>query len=230
MEPLETPHKKSRGVRIFLFEIFTITVGLFIALALNDFVEWQQHRSLVRAAESSLRTEIGGNRGTLAQIRTQIRDERAKIDHDLVILRQFRDQPDAEASPDKTMSLEFKMEAFDDTAWKTAQATGAFAYMPYAEVETFSGIYYMQDEVYRAQRDAVNDALAAAALLITKPKGEKPSAAEIEEITQRLGMFKMRLIFLSALIDSLDRNYQDYGASGPRRRTHADTTPTPSRS
>ena len=61
MEPLETPHKKSRGVRIFLFEIFTITVGLFIALALNDFVEWQQHRSLVRAAESSLRTEIGGD-------------------------------------------------------------------------------------------------------------------------------------------------------------------------
>jgi hypothetical protein len=27
MEPLETPHGKSRGLRIFLFEIFTITSG-----------------------------------------------------------------------------------------------------------------------------------------------------------------------------------------------------------
>jgi hypothetical protein len=228
MEPLETPHGKSRGLRIFLFEIFTITVGLFIALALNDFVEWQQHRSLVRAAETSLRTEIDGNLKTLASIRGQIRDEQAKIDGDLLILRQFRDQP--AATPDRKMSLEFKMEAFDDTAWKTAQATGAFTYMPYPEVETYSSIYYMQGEVIRAQQEAVNDALGAAALLITKPKGERPSPAEIGEIIPRLGMFKMRLIFLSALIDSLDRNYQDYRAGGAQRRNHADRAPTPSRS
>jgi hypothetical protein len=128
------------------------------------------------------------------------------------------------------MSLEFKMEAFDNTAWKTAQATGAFTYMPYAEVETFSSIYYMQDQVNRVQQEAVNDALGAAALLVTKPKGERPSPAEIGEIIPRLGMFKMRLIFLTALIDTLERNYQDYRTSGAQRRNRAGTAPRPSRS
>ena len=212
----------------FIRELVIITIGLLIALALNDLVEWQQHRSLVRAAESSLRTEIEGNLKTLAAIRDQIREEQAKIDDDLLILRQFRDQP--ASTPNRKMSLEFKMEAFDDTAWKTAQATGAFTYMPYTEVETFSGIYYMQDEVIRAQQEAVNDALGAAAMLVTKPTGERPSPAEIGEIIPRLGVFKMRLIFLSALIDSLDQNYRQYRTSGLRHSMRADKAPTPSRS
>ena len=228
MRRAEILRKGFHGAGDFLRELLIITVGLLIALALNDVVEWQQHRSLVRAAETSLHTEIEGNLKTLAAIRGQIRDEQAKIDDDLQILRQFRDQPGV--TPGKKLSVEFKMEAFDDTAWKTAQATGAFTYMPYAEVETFSSIYYMQDEVIRAQQEAVNDALGAAAVLVTKPAGERPSPAEVGEIIPRLGMFKMRLIFLTALIDSLDRNYQDYRVRGAQRPTRAGTAPTPSRS
>ena len=34
-----------------------------------------------------------------------------------------------------TLSLGFSMQSFDDVSWKTAQTTGAFAYMPYADAE-----------------------------------------------------------------------------------------------
>ncbi len=44
------------------------------------------------------------------------------------------------------MSLSYRLVGFDDVSWKTAQNTGALAYMPYARAQEYAGIYSLQDE------------------------------------------------------------------------------------
>jgi hypothetical protein len=87
--------------------------------------------------------------------------------------------------------------------------------MPYGSVEEYANIYNTQDEVYRAQHQALDDVLSAASLVVTVPKGEKVPATAIDRITDRIGMAQMRLYFLGKLVDSLDEAYQKYRVRHP---------------
>ena len=207
--------KRVHGFKDFLLHILTITIGLLIALALEGAVEWKHHRDLVHESESGLRNEIAQNISTLASIRQQIKDEQRALSDDLATLSDLRTQPEASNASHKDMSFEFRIESFDDTAWRTSQTAGAFNYMPYESVEEFSHIYDTQDDVYKTQRQALNDILSAASLVVTKQPGEKPSAAVIDQVTDRIGMARMRLYFLSSLVDSLDKTYQEYKTRHP---------------
>jgi hypothetical protein len=109
-----------------------------------------------------------------------------------------------------TLSLGFSMQSFDDVSWKTAQTTGAFAYMPYADAREFSDIYSAQDELYKAQQQVVEDVMRAAAPVVALPKGVQPSPSGIDEMTTRIGMVEMRLSLVDSLINSLQKSYQKY--------------------
>ena len=214
MEPPETLHGKRHGLRTFLFEIFTVTVGLFIALALNDLVEWHSHRQLVRTAESSLRNEIQSNRGTVVALRKQIAAEQQQMHDDLAVLARMRAQLDAPGSPPHVkLGFQFRILGFGDTAWRTAQTTGAFGFMPYQDVAAFSDIYDTQNTVFQAQQQAVDGMLKAAAIVVTKPQGASMTRDEIDETARRIGEVKMRLFYLGDLVDALDLSYREYAAT-----------------
>ena len=211
MDQAETPRGKRHGMRQFLLEILVVTVGLFIALGLNDIVDWQSHRSLVRTAEASLHDEVLGNIKTIAVIRGQIRTEQKQLDDDLATLAKLRAQANTPApQPHMKLDFQFRILGFADTAWKTAQTTGAPGYMSYQDVATYSDIYDTQDTVYQAQQQAVDSMLKAAAVVITKPTGAKLTTEEIDETTHRIGEARMRLIYLGDLVDSLEQTYRQY--------------------
>ncbi len=215
MEPLETAHRKGHRLRTFLFEIFTVTVGLFIALALNDLVDWHSHRQLVRTAETSLHEEIKSNAQSLDIIRKQIATETLQLDDDLAVLSRLRAVPDGVKPPHEKVQFEFRISDFDDTAWKTAQTTNAFSYMPYKDAEEFSTLYGTQALVYQNEQRSVDAVLSAAAIVVTKPSGAELTHDEIDETVRRIGEAKMRVAYLEALVNSLDKSYQGYLSRHP---------------
>lgn len=215
MEPPETAHVKRHGLRTFLFEILTVTVGLFIALALNDLVDWQSHRQLVRAAETSLHDEIKSNAQSLSVIRRQIAAEKQQLDDDLAVLSRLRALPDGVKPPHEKLQFEFRISDFNDTAWKTAQTTNAFSYMSYEDAEAFSTLYGTQALVYQNEQSSVDAMLRAAAVVVTKPSGVDLAHDEIDETVRRIGETKMRLIYLDDLVNSLDTSYQRYLSRHP---------------
>ena len=73
MLDVHVPHEKIHGLRDFFLHLFTITIGLLIALSLEGCVEWQHHRHLVREAEAALHDEIENNAKQVANIRQQFR-------------------------------------------------------------------------------------------------------------------------------------------------------------
>ncbi len=207
MLEVHAPHERIGGLRDFFIHLFTITVGLLIALSLEGCVEWQHHRHLVREAESGLRNEIEQNSKLTASIRQQIQDEQKLLDQDLLVLSHMRIRP---GPTHETLGFSFTMRSFDEVTWKTAQATGAFAYMPYNDARQYSDIYGTQETLFTVQQQVVDDVMRAASVVVTQPQEMQLPPATIAEVTDRIGMVKMRLNLLDSLVNELDKTYQKY--------------------
>ena len=207
MLDVHAPHGRSEGFRDFLIHLLTITIGLLIALGLEGCVEWQHHRSLVREAEEGMRGEIQQNLGTVDSLRKQIADQQKQLDSDLDVLGDMRLHPEAKHGE---LSFSFGMRSFNDVAWKTAQSTGAMGYMPYQIAHTYSDIYDTQREVYEAEKLVVTDVIKAASFPSTQKEDWRPTPLQIDELTDRIGELRMRLMMLNSLVDALDRTYRGF--------------------
>ena len=144
MLDVHPPHEPVHGIRDFLLHLFTITVGLLIALGLEAAVEWRHHVHLRDEAEDNIRREIRDNqtdlRGVLANIPKEQQDFNALVPF---LQRRAAGQP-AEI---KSISVNLHLMTPQDASWQTAGATGALAYMPYSEVQKFAAVYQLQKKL-----------------------------------------------------------------------------------
>lgn len=209
MLDVHAPHRRMEGFKDFLLHLLTITVGLLIALGLEGCVEWRHHRAEVREAEDGMRGEISQNLQIVDSLRNQIKDQQKELDRDLSVLAQMRVQP---KTKDQQLSFSFRMQGFTDVAWKTAQSTGAMAYMPYQSARTYSDIYDTQALVYTAEQQVVSDVLRAASFPSTQGDDWRPTPQQIDELTDRIGELRMRLLLLNSMVDSLGKTYRDFEA------------------
>jgi hypothetical protein len=207
MLDVHPPHGKMHGLGDFFLHLFTITVGLLIALALEGCVERQHQRHLVHEAEAGLRQEIEENSKLIGALRQQVVDQNNQLNADLAVLDDLKTNPKAKH---KDLSFTFTMRGFDDVTWKTAQTTGALGLMPYGDAEVYSGIYNTQIELEGQQKEIVNDVMRAASLVNTKKKGDEPTEAEISLITERIGLIQLRLLLLNSYIDNLENTYSKF--------------------
>ena len=79
MLDVHPPHGKLHGVGDFFLHLFTITVGLFIALALEAAVERHRQHELRDQADANLRTEIRANQKALGDLLPIIHDEQKTL-------------------------------------------------------------------------------------------------------------------------------------------------------
>ena len=208
MLDVHAPHRKGEGFKDFLLHLLTITIGLLIALGLEGLVEWRQHRKEVREAEAGMKAEISHNGRVIGSLQTQIAEQQKALDNNLQVLKQMRADP-ARNGP---LSFAFGLQSFNDVAWKTAQSTGAMSYMDYQSALMYSDIYGNQAEVFAAEKETVSDVLRAASFPSTQDKAWKPTTQQIDELTDRIGELRMRLLLLNSLATSLDRSYRDFQA------------------
>ncbi len=196
------PHEPIHSWRDFLLHLLTITIGLLIAVGIEGIVEWQHHRHLAHEAEASLNIEIAHNHKQLAEIKRQIQSQRRELAQDLTVLGNMRG---GTPIPQNSMSIHFSLGVLDNVSWRTAQSTGALAYMPYRDAQKFATVYEQQDILYRTQQNAVDDGIHATAIVATH---EKLSAQDINEMLNRIGILQVRLQFVEAVVDQLDSVYQ----------------------
>ena len=111
---------------------------------LEGLVEWVHHRHLVHEARATIYKEMTNNRKLLATDLSSIREDAARIQADIKSLVALRDGVKLER-----VSLEYHVEwsSFSDSAWRTAEATGALNYMDYETAQTLSEIYGQQHVV-----------------------------------------------------------------------------------
>jgi len=141
MLDVHPPHKAIGSWGEFFLHLFTITIGLLIAVGIEAAVEHHQHRELAREARETTTEEIRKNAGSVSDALGEIAGEQKRMTENLAAVRKVQLNPNDPSAKDLHLDLSYNTTGLEDTGWKTAQAAGALAFMPYEESKKFSGIY-----------------------------------------------------------------------------------------
>lgn len=211
------PHEPVHGWRDFFLHLVTITIGLLIALSLEGIVEWQHHRHLVHEAEASLHEEIKKNADGMQDNLKKLHQEQADLDHDVEVLKQLAARKDM--PKDAHMSVTFGIHSFEDVSWKTAQATGALAYMPYDRAKEYSDIYSTQTKLTEVESSAARDAAVALSSFgrFGKEHDPLPSADQINVIIDKVSVLQGQLLLVDSFMKGLAGSYDQFLKAHPEK-------------
>ncbi|SEC06078.1 hypothetical protein [Terriglobus roseus] len=193
------------GVRDFLLHLFTITVGLLIALGLENIAEYVHHRHLVHEARENLHHEIEDNRKDLKDVLEAIPKEQARY-KDLLTYLQAR----AEGRPSEIHKVMIGVEMItpQDASWQTANATGALSFMPYSEVQRYATAYQLQKKLDALQEAAIQPVI----LLIATVGGGDPEKLSKEDLAGAIPQVRQVAAHLESVREigaDLDKRYAD---------------------
>jgi hypothetical protein len=157
MIDIHAPEQGIHGVRDFFMHLLTITVGLFIALSLENAAEAIHHRHQRREAESQIREEVQNNL-------TKLHDGAADVLAERTGMMKVLQTLEARAQGQQLGALQeseftFHEGPLEDSAWLKASSTGVLSYMDYAEVEGFSAAYKEQTLLEGMEQQALDDYL-----------------------------------------------------------------------
>jgi hypothetical protein len=197
MLDIHLPHKSIRGFSEFLIHLFTITVGLLIAVQIESCVEWRHHLHLAEQARVALRAEIESNLKALRGIQPGLKAWQDQIDADLAVTKRIQEHPNDPAAQHGSLAVHSGGVTLDDTAWRTAQSTGALAYMPYEEAERYTNIYQAQSNL-QAMEDKPMEDVATIFGLIEKfnfhsSHSGKITGAQASALAEKFGQMRLHL-------------------------------------
>ena len=175
---IHPPHAIT-SVKDFFLQLLTITVGILIALSLDGVLEWHRHNRLAGEARANLTREIQDNKKSLDDALQHAPEVQQNLQQALAVIdaRMRHEKPSA-----SNMNLSYGIVELSSASWDTARATGAMAYMDYAEVKEYSEVYELQQRLNRIQ-----DELLANFITSLPPQGaSETSSAELLAAKQSL--------------------------------------------
>lgn len=187
MLDVHAPHKRLEGVKEILLHLFVITLGLLIATQIEACEEWRAHVHLAAEARASLRVEIEQNLNDLKSAAPGLEEWRKQVSSNLETLEKIQKNPNDPAAQNGQLTIGAHDMTLRSTAWKTAESTGALAYMPYAEAQKYAGIYAAQERLLAAEHLPSEDSAHAAGLvakfgLAQKSRLTAEQAAALEDV------------------------------------------------
>jgi hypothetical protein len=130
MLDVHPPHKAIGNAGEFFLHLFTITIGLLIAVGIEGAVEHHQHRKLASDARETMTEEIRKNAGSTNEALADIASEQQKMKENLAAVRKVQLNPNDPSADTLHLDVSYNSTGLEDTGWKTAQATGALAFSP----------------------------------------------------------------------------------------------------
>jgi hypothetical protein len=190
MLDVHAPDHEISGPRDFFVHLFTITIGLLIALGLEAGVEAVHHRNQRKEAETLIRREIQHN---LDQLHDGAPQAIAELHQMTLVLQTLEDRAQSQPGVLHENDFIFHEAPIQDAAWRTANSTGAVTYMDYAEVERFSDAYKEQAMLQSMEEQALEDYLEIIPILshpgnggIVSPETAKEAIPFIRRIVAHL--------------------------------------------
>ena len=207
MLDVHPPHAAAHSWRDFFVHIAAISVGLLIAIGLEQTVEWLHHRHQLREAREQLAMELQDNRAILERDLNQTQKAVSELERDMVILRQHQ----VSQSPiTEKLDYSWWFYRFPDAAWQAAKQNGSLNLMPYNELKANAFLY----TVYAGTMDAAtafNTAIeVAGALAKSEPAGDL-SPHDTEQLIAATAEARGRLAFTSFLLQVTAQRIRQVG-------------------
>lgn len=156
MLDVHAPEHGIQGYRDFFLHLFTITIGLLIALGLEGGVEALHPRHQREEAETLIRREIKNN---LRSLRDGAPTAIAELHQMQTVLETLEARAHSQPGVLHEEDFSFHEAPMQDAAWRTASSTGALSYMDYGQVERFSDAYKEQTLLQTMEEQALDDYL-----------------------------------------------------------------------
>ncbi len=215
---VHAPHEPIHSWKDFLLHLFTITIGLLIAVGIEGCVELHHEHKLVKEARATLREEIEHNSKSLADDLKNLADEKAEIGKDIDYLTKIQEHP-KDTNQHGSMGANFSNISLDDTAWRTAQSTGALSYMPYAEAQKYADLYESQSSFLAAQDKILDDEAKFIGLIAKIGLGDRQLTSDQAGLfAEDLGTWSAHLTYLdlmAKLASQSDKAFLE-GKEGPK--------------
>jgi hypothetical protein len=215
---VHAPHEPIHGVKDFLLHLLTITVGLLIAVGIEGCVELHREHKLVKEARSTLRDEIQNNSNSMNDAVTTLDKENVVLGNNIDALTKVMRNPKDKDAQNANISANFSMISLKDTAWKTAQETGALTYMPYAQAQRYSEVYNMQQDFLSQQDKILDDESQFVGVMRKTDFGHGDLTKEqASEALERFGVWQAHLSYLvlMAKVTAADDKAFLEGKEGP---------------
>ncbi len=204
MLDVHAPDEPVHGVRDFLLHLLTITVGLFIALSLENAAEWVHHRHLRAEADANIVSELQDNRHDLADVLKAIPGEEKSLTGALNFL-----QARAAGKPYdiKDINLGMSLYTARNASWQTATTTGAVTYMEYAHVKSYSEAYTLQAQFGSMQDRTLDAYLKLQSYVVGGIDPTKISAADADKARSEVQQTIARLVAMQQIGVALQKTY-----------------------
>ena len=200
------PHEPVHTWRDVFIHLGMITVGLFVALMLEGFVQWMHHRHLVTEARANIRQEISYNTQLTNEDLTSLKQNEERLMKNLAQLEHIRATHQWEKH-NLTYTLDWN--GFSDSAWKSARDTGALSFMGYKQVQDLADLYGQQDIVNVAAQRLFEEQPKALAPLFIATNVDKTSDADLERVQSRTADVLVSVRVLEQILTQLKQQYQD---------------------
>jgi hypothetical protein len=188
---IHAPEKPIHSLREFLFHMFTVTLGILIALTLDSGVEAYRHAGIAGQARAFFRTEIAENRAkAAADLQATANSEKQfnlLIDY---LEKKVAHQPLPNIGQVK---LATSYVSPSSAAWETAVASQALSYMSLDEARALADAYAFQ----RTFAEVENAALRASYDLTVL--GNNPNAYSDAETAVFLSRLRISRSFLRSI-------------------------------
>lgn len=194
-----------RWKEIFL-QVTLITVGVVIALAFDGMTAIWHDRALVREARTNLSSEIQDNRKELALVRQRMDATDEQLRRGMSVVVALLDGQTPPGGP--PFGIGTHMAEFQDSSRVTAQATGAFALMPYGEVKQYARVYAAQDRFVRAQGEFLQQMMKTLAEGEVLNDKSTPSKAELQQLQRDLRQCAVLLLVLRQFAGDLAADFE----------------------
>jgi hypothetical protein len=162
-EPMEihAPEKPIHSKKEFMFHMFTVVLGILIALALDGMVTWAHHRILVREARANIATELRNNKEIIQKAVPEIQERQKQLQEVISTIDEAEKGRNLHAD---RVGYTFASYEIYSTAWKTASVSGAVTHMEYDQLKAYTDAYDLQQDFLTVQAQgfaAVGDLAAA---------------------------------------------------------------------
>lgn len=180
---IHRPTGPVESLKDFFTHLLIVTVGILIALSLEGLLEWRHHREAAEEARTNILSEIRANEKDLQTFLKAVPEIRR---NQMEILEAVQNVSAHGKSDARVPPLSFRLAELSNTSWTTSQTVGALAFMPYAEVKNFAGVYQLQDEFLRLQVRTEDAVVTALSLLAVNTNPSSLSKAELDAERDRI--------------------------------------------
>jgi hypothetical protein len=204
-------HGPVTGWRDFFTHILIIAIGLCLAIALQETVEYLHHRYELAETRRALQLEREENRKTLAQQTVVWRWGVAELQNNLLVLEYLQQHPGTpqEKLPGVLM-WEFGGLGYSTGAWDAARQSGVVALMPREEIEQYNDLYAFLQRVFDLVVETARAVIEAQRYTLLDSDPSHLNAAQIAaEIELTQAALNKQLLY-GIVMGNLVESYPDF--------------------